>query len=44
MDISTIINLKELHKRQIDNGFKWNKYESWLNRLNKIYKHNLEKG
>jgi hypothetical protein len=37
MDIATIINLKNTHKRQIENNFKWFGYESWLQDLNKNY-------
>jgi len=44
MDNITILNLKEMHQRQMNNNFCWFGYENWLNKLNTIYKKVPRKG
>jgi uridine kinase len=41
MDVSTIVNLREIHKHNQDNNFSWSGYEGLLNQLNGYYRSNI---
>ena len=41
MDVSTIVNLKEIHKHNQNNNFAWSGYKRLLNRLNGYYKERI---